>query len=110
MFSFPKEVGISGDKNIVPMAVRSLSDSKTLKNQCHLLSMPIRFLLEIFAVFIAHFESQKNVSGSPKEELEETLLREHLAEASSLLTTHGGTVVHSSARFCRHIFITARTL
>ena len=87
------------------MAARSLLDTKTLKKSASIFADGYPdSLLEISAVFIAHFENQEDMSGSPKETLDDTIPREYLAEASSLLTTHGGTVIQSSGKMLEAYF------
>lgn len=103
--SLLKEIQFPAIKFTTTMAIRSLSDTKTLRKS------PSTFvdgypdsLLEISAVFIAHFERRKDTTGMPGEESEEAFLHEHLTEASSLLTAHGGTVIQSSGQVLQAYF------
>lgn len=91
------------------MADRSPLDSKTLKKSGSFFAdyYPDS-LSEISAVLMAHFESKENIVGSPGVAGGETMLREYLTEATSLLTTHGGTVTHSTGEALQACFRNAR--
>ena len=87
------------------MATRSPLDTKTLrKSASPLVDGYPDSLVEILAVLIAHFESQKSTSSSLGEEFEEALLRGYITETSSLLATHGGTGIQSSGKVLQAYF------
>lgn len=79
------------------MAIHSHSDTKPLTKPGSIFADAYPdSLLEIFAILVARFENRKNESDSSEKQPEEGLLPDLIAEASSLLTTHGGTVIQSS--------------
>ena len=78
------------------MAIHPHSDTKPLTKPASIFADAYPdSLLEIFAILVARFENRKNASDSSEKQLEEALLPDLIVEASSLLTTHGGTVVQS---------------
>ena len=61
-------------------------------------------LAAIHAVLIARFDYQKSVSGSWSEGRGESIIREYSISASSLMTTHGGSLIQSSGNAVQGCF------
>ena len=93
------------------MAIHSHSDTKPLTKPGSIFADAYPdSLLEIFAILVARFENRKNESDSSEKQPEAGLLPDLIAEASSLLATHGGTVIQSSDGALQAYFTLEKTL